>query len=62
MSGESARRALTRRRCLAALLGGAVLIEAVVRAEIGSGLFSSAALDDDTRGRVLRLLIGGKRP
>ncbi len=39
--------------------GGVVLIEAVVRAEIGSGLFSSAALDDDTRGRVLRLLIGG---
>ena len=123
MSGESARRALTRRRCLATLLGGAalvarraraqaevpafevtsrdiarihdlggrlhialngaararfaaftaqnlgrlarvsaggaVLIEAVVRAEIGSGLFSSATLDDDTRGRVLRLLIGG---
>ncbi len=39
--------------------GGVVLIEAVVRAEIGSGLFSSAPLDDDTRGRVLRLLIGG---
>ncbi len=39
--------------------GGVVLIEAVVRAEIGSGLFSSAALDDQTRGRVLRLLIGG---
>ncbi len=39
--------------------GGVVLIEAVVRAEIGSGLFSSAALDDDTRGRVLRLLIRG---
>ena len=39
--------------------GGVVLIEAVVRAEIGSGLFSSAALDDHTRGRVLRLLIGG---
>ena len=38
---------------------GVVLVEAVVRAEIGSGLFSSAALDDDTRGRVLRLLIGG---
>ena len=39
--------------------GGVVLIEAVVRAEIGSGLFSSAALDDHTRSRVLRLLIGG---
>ena len=39
--------------------GGVVLVEAVVRAEIGSGLFSSAPLDDDTRGRVLRLLIGG---
>ncbi len=39
--------------------GGVVLVEAVVRAEIGSGLFSSAALDDHTRGRVLRLLIGG---
>ena len=39
--------------------GGVVLIEAVVRAEIGSGLFSSAALDAHTRGRVLRLLIGG---
>ena len=39
--------------------GGVVLIEAVVRAEIGSGLFSSAPLDDHTRGRVLRLLIGG---
>ncbi len=39
--------------------GGVVLIEAVVCAEIGSGLFSSAALDDHTRGRVLRLLIGG---
>jgi hypothetical protein len=42
--------------------GGVVLVEAVVRAEIGSGLFSSAALDDDIRGRVLRLLIGGGRP
>ncbi len=39
--------------------GGVVLVDAVVRAEIGSGLFSSAALDDHTRGRVLRLLIGG---
>ncbi len=39
--------------------GGVVLVEAVVRAEIGSGLFSSAALDDHTRGRILRLLIGG---
>ena len=39
--------------------GGVVLVEAVVRAEIGSGLFSSAPLDDDTRSRVLRLLIGG---
>ncbi len=39
--------------------GGVVLVEAIVRAEIGSGLFSSAALDDQTRGRVLRLLIGG---
>ncbi|MEE9209651.1 MAG: hypothetical protein V3U23_04295 [Kiloniellales bacterium] len=39
--------------------GGVVLIEAVVRAEIGSGLFSSAALDDHTRSRILRLLIGG---
>ncbi len=39
--------------------GGVVLIEAVVRAEIGSGLFSSTALDDDTRGRVFRLLVGG---
>ncbi len=39
--------------------GGVVLIEAVVRAEIGSGLFSSAALDDDTRSRVLRLLVRG---
>ncbi len=39
--------------------GGVVLVEAVVRAEISSGLFSSAALDDDTRGRVLRLLVGG---
>ena len=39
--------------------GGVVLVEAVVRAEIGSGLFSSAALDDHTRGRVFRLLIGG---
>ncbi len=39
--------------------GGVVLVEAVVRAEIGSGLFSSAALDDDTRGRVLRLLVRG---
>jgi len=39
--------------------GGVVLVEAVVRAEIGSGLFSSAALDDHTRGRVLRLLVGG---
>lgn len=39
--------------------GGVVLIEAVVRAEIGSGLFSSAALDDDTRGRVFRLLVRG---
>ncbi len=39
--------------------GGVALVEAVVRAEIGSGLFSSVALDDDTRGRVLRLLIEG---
>ncbi len=39
--------------------GGVVLVEAVVRAEIGSGLFSSATLDDDTRGRVLRLLVRG---
>ena len=39
--------------------GGVVLVEAVVRAEIGAGLFSSARLDDDTRGRVLRLLVGG---
>ncbi len=39
--------------------GGVVLIEAVVRAEIGSGLFSSAALDDHTRSRVLRLLVRG---
>ena len=39
--------------------GGVVLIEAVVRAEIGSGLFSSTALDDDTRGRVFRLLVRG---
>ncbi len=39
--------------------GGVVLVEAVVRAEIGSGLFSSTALDDDIRGRVLRLLVGG---
>ncbi len=39
--------------------GGVVLVEAVVRAEIGSGLFSTAVLDDPTRGRVLRLLIGG---
>ncbi len=39
--------------------GGVVLGEAVVRAEIGSGLFSSKRLDDHTRGRVLRLLIGG---
>ncbi len=39
--------------------GGVVLVEAVVGAEIGSGLFSSAPLDDDTRSRVLRLLIGG---
>ena len=39
--------------------GGMVLVEAVVRAEIGSGLCSSAALDDDTRTRVLRMLVGG---
>ncbi len=39
--------------------GGVVLIEAVVRAEIGSGLFSSAPLDDNTRGRVFRLLVRG---
>ena len=50
------------RPAVVVLAGGVVLVEAVVRAEIGSGLFSSAALDDDTRGRVLRLLIGGSRP
>lgn len=38
--------------------GGVVLIEAVVRAEIDSGLLSSAPLDDHTRGRIFRLLIG----
>ncbi len=41
------------------LAGGVVPVEAVVRAKIGSGLFSSAALDDHTRGRVLQLLVGG---
>ena len=42
-----------------ALAGVVVLVEALVRAETGAGLFSSAALDDHTRGRVLRLLVGG---
>ena len=41
-----------------AVAGGVALVEAVVRAEIGSGLFSSAALDDHTRTRVSRLLVG----
>ena len=39
--------------------GGVVLVEAVVRATIDSGLLSSDPLDDDTRGRVFRLLAGG---
>lgn len=39
--------------------GAVVLIEAVVRAEIDSGLLSSDPLDDATRGRALRLLTGG---
>ena len=39
--------------------GGVVLIEAVVRAEIDSGLLSTGPLDDATRGRAFRLLTGG---
>jgi hypothetical protein len=39
--------------------GGVKLIEAVVRAEIDSGLLSTDPLDDASRGQVLRLLIGG---
>ena len=39
--------------------GEVVLIEAVVRAEIDSGLLSSGPLDDHTRGRAFRLLTGG---
>ena len=39
--------------------GGVVLVEAVVRAEIDSGLISTDPLDDATRGRAFRLLIGG---
>ncbi len=39
--------------------GGVILIEAVVRAEIDSGLLSTAPLGDAVRGRALRLLIGG---
>lgn len=39
--------------------GGVILIEAVVRAEIDSGLLSTDPLDDASRGQVLRLLIGG---
>ena len=39
--------------------GDVILIEAVVRAEIDSGLLSSNPLDDATRGRALRLLTGG---
>jgi hypothetical protein len=38
--------------------GAVVLIEAVVRAEIDSGLLSSDPLDEVTRGRALRLLSG----
>ena len=40
---------------------GMVLVEAVVRAEMGAGPFSSVALDADTRGRVLRPHVGGWR-
>ncbi len=39
--------------------GGVILVEAVVRIQIDSGLFSSEPLDDATRGRVFRLLTGG---
>jgi hypothetical protein len=39
--------------------GDVVLIEAVVRAEIDSGLLSSGPLDDEARGRAFRLLTGG---
>ena len=39
--------------------GGVILIEAVVRAEIDSGLLSTAPLGDAVRGQALRLLTGG---
>jgi len=39
--------------------GGVKLIEAVVRAEIDSGLLSTDPLDDASRGQALRLLTGG---
>ena len=48
-----------RGRLARVMAGEVVLIEAVVRAEIGSGLLSSNLLDDDTRGRAFRLLTGG---
>ncbi len=39
--------------------GGVKLIEAVVRAEIDSGLLSTDPLDDASRGQAFRLLTGG---
>ena len=39
--------------------GGVKLTEAVVRAEIDSGLLSTDPLDDASRGRAFRLLTGG---
>ncbi len=48
-----------RGRLARVVAGDAILIEAVVRAEIDSGLLSSKPLDDVTRGRVFRLLTGG---
>jgi hypothetical protein len=39
--------------------GDVILIEAIVRAEIDSGLLSTAPLDDASRSRAFRLLTGG---
>lgn len=39
--------------------GDVVLVEAVVRVTIDSGLLSSDPLDDATRSRIFRLLTGG---
>ena len=58
--GRFARFTASHRNRLARVTAGAVvLVEAVVRVTIDSGLLSSDPLDDATRGRVFRLLTGG---